>query len=835
MYCSEEQRAVVESEDQYVLLNGVAGAQKTSTLCLLCKKLYGRGKNVLIVTLVGSVTNEIRQRIEVYLGIAFVQQGNHFLGGGPDHFIEIANYDAMLHKQLSTHKDPFLLRYGDCFDEKAQLMYEKYVLTGKHREFYMNNGRCADVVMMDEFQDLQPRKARILTTILKNNGGLGGVAAGDCMQSIFEHAFEEDEKLPMAIWREELGAAYFTMTRCFRCPKAHVDVINALLEPYVPRYGAPPMIATNDDVAHRPLFFTCPQGAGNANADVIAKQVSRCVARLRDIEPTLAPADVAIIMSKSNNNAVFRQIERRLAAVYESWGHRDAIKVFETKGDGVVMPINWAKAEGKTVMLSIHGDKGKGHKVVFFLGLTEGAIPSKSRLYTEKELIDISLLNVAMTRSTRWLFVGIAREWPSRYVCTVPLDDLAVLSWRPDTYEGTPFEPMCTAINACYHDHMTADHQAPKFDNPKYITKRAVAPQKLMCEVKADISFMYEHPKHIVPFYPWCNANTVKFGTRCNNHVGDDVAAVFGTMGELMFQRYCCMRNGTMRNLADRFGFLLDDARVHYTLNEKLMNIVQDSMIHESLKNMSYMMFVGTYNQICSNHRNYISEKTLREIAEVTGGGRVRYVLPAAMRLINLKDDVRLFLDAGVENRAVPTKTFWNVAIADIMLYNRIRVPCLTKHIDHYTADLTDLHRNIESFFDIIKNVDITFHQEYRVTGVEKDPDVLDEMGLGDALFASYGIRGVSDFESANAICEIKCPVSAKYSNNWTLQPLLYHCLNVRHDKSIDEMNVVDLTNGMWYQFPNMDKINKKQVLKSVLTKLKYREEHIKVLLAQTV
>ena len=66
--------------------------------------------------------------------------------------IEIANYDAMLHKQLSVHKDPFLWRYGDCFEEKAQLLHEKYVSCGRHDALIMANNARADVLMMDEFQ-----------------------------------------------------------------------------------------------------------------------------------------------------------------------------------------------------------------------------------------------------------------------------------------------------------------------------------------------------------------------------------------------------------------------------------------------------------------------------------------------------------------------------------------------------------------------------------------------------------------------------------------------------------------------------------------------------------
>ena len=840
-YCSEEQRIIVESNDKYKLINGCAGSRKTDTLCRLCKKQYLSGKNVLIITLVGSVTNEIRERVEAYLCLVFAQQGNHFLGGGPGNFIEIANYDAMLHKQLSVHKDPFLLRYGDCFEEKTQILNEKYIRTEKHKNLYMINGVCADVVMMDEFQDLQPCKARILTSVLKLNRQMEGVAAGDGIQSIFEHAFEEGEKHPMEIWRDELDATYYQMTRCFRCPKAHVDLVNTILDPYKEAFKIPPMISPNDDIVHKPVLFSCPPSTKNHSSDVIAQQICKCIAKLKEIDPSVVPSDIAIIMAKSNNNSVFRQIESRLRKLYEKWGIYDAIKIFETKGDGVTMPINWSKASGKTVMLSVHGDKGKGHKVVFFLGLTDGTIPGKTRIYTDKELIDLSLINVGLTRSTRWLFVGFTRELPSRYLANVrdKLGEHAILNWDSRTYKGTMFEPLCLEMNKSYQDHLPAGDDAPFFDSPHYVTRRVIAPNKLMCDVKNDLSFMYEHPKQIVPFYPWCNVNVYRFGMKCSNNVKDELVPVHGVMGEMMFQRYYCKKQGRMQILAKEFGFLLDDTMVHYTANERLLNLVQDEMLNTEVKNgLSDMMFLGTLNRICASNKRYTmgAHKFRGEISAIMAGKKATFFLPVSMKQASIQDDVRMFLDANLDNHQIPSKTFWNMALLFIMLFERVRMPYLSRFMDYEGGSLCVLHANIAKFYEMIKDVEgIKFHEHYRVSGIERDPDVLHEMGMADQTYASYGIRGISDFESNRAIFEIKCPVGSKYSNSWTLQPLLYHCLNARSDKAVDEINVVDLTNGVWYQFPEMDKINKRHVIKSVLTKLKYRDDHAKVLLSQIV
>jgi superfamily I DNA/RNA helicase len=87
-----------------------------------------------------------------------------------------------------------------------------------------------------------------------------------------------------------------------------------------------------------------------------------------------------------------------------------------TDCDGGHNSLDWNKAKGKTKLLSIHGDKGRGHKVVFFVGLTEGSIPRDIFIYKSSELIPESLLNVGLSRSTKYLFVGINFEYPSRYI-----------------------------------------------------------------------------------------------------------------------------------------------------------------------------------------------------------------------------------------------------------------------------------------------------------------------------------------------------------------------------------------------------------------------------------
>ena len=837
MFCSEQQREIVGCEHRNVIINGCAGSRKTDTLVKKCLRLYAADKNILIVTLVGSVTNEIKERLEAALGTAFRRQGNHYLVEGATACIEIANYDAMLHKQLSVHKDPFLWRYGDCFEEKAALLHEKYVSCGKHKAFFMANNRKADVLMMDEFQDLHPLKARILTDVIKTHGDMIAFAAGDYVQSIFDHAFQPDEDHPMDIWRKELDAHQYHMSMCFRCPKAHVDLVNKGMAPYYAKYNVPPMQSTNDDTEHMPVIFLSPSGSRNHTADVVAKQVEKAIVALMEIDTDVRPSDIAIIMAKSNRNAVFKQLEYRLNHVYAARGHHDCVKLFETKGDGYTRPIDWNKAEGKTVLLSIHGDKGKGHKVVFFMGCTEGMIPNKTRLFTNKELIDVSLFNVALSRSTRWLFISMTREMPCRYVRDIGIEslrELSVLSWDKTTWRNDSFTKICSELNKCYEDILPEDDARPVFENPNYVKQKINAPDKFMVDVQSDVASMFEHPKQLAPKYPWCDVKSIQFGAPARYVVKDEHMSIFGVMGELMFQRHYCLQRGEMQKLQKEFGFLLDAKRVHYTNNDKLLNIVQDEQLNMAIKNnMGCIEYVAAVGSILSRYSNYIhlSTKLREEIAVVTVYTAPKFIVSDVLKRADLVETIRLFLSDTPSSELPPT-CFWDTAVIYNVLYDRIRCPSIYKAIGAFKHDLTPLMDNVDQFYHMIKALDLTFHKQYKLVAIENDPCTLQDMGLMESQHVALGIVGVSDFETDNATFEVKCPFSSGYNNQWTLQPLMYHCLNTDNRK-IEDINVIDLTNGCWYQYPKIDTINKKNAVKTVLLKLKHREEHIKALVGQ--
>lgn len=815
-------------EDHRIFINGVAGSRKTDTLIKLSYKLLSRGLNVLIITLVGSVTVEIRDRLQELIGATFVRTGSHYLLNHPENnaTVEIANYDAFIHKQLQVCGEKTLCQqYGDCFHEKVQILYDKYVADGTHNKFYMCNNTIADALFMDEFQDIEPLKARVLTDMINMSDStekMYAVAAGDFLQSIFDHAIQPDDLHPMDVWRKELSPRMFTLNKCFRCPRSHVGLANAVLAPYYTKYGLPEMVPHSTDDDHEPVIMLCPPFTQNNLSSIIAIQVRKVIDTLFDIDPDIFPADIAIIMGRTNANPVFKQLEYELSDLYLRRGFgSDAIKVFETRGDGYSMSIDWAKAQNRTVMLSIHGDKGKGHKVVFFLGCSEGCIPKDVRLFTEKSLVDESLMNVALTRSTRWLFIGVTQQKPSRFIRDVPdITKHAVLSWNPETWTRGWHHTVCQSMNDNVWTSVLHD-PTPQYPERFYLSTKIIAPDKFRIRVKDDIAHTFEHPKVLAPMYPWKHVEVTRFGHKIQSFsISDDQLPLWGTMCELIF------------SCDDFLSLLRQQQACVYTDNHTVLNVVQDEGLNRILMNdPSGMMYHVVLSRIVKDNHAGQAGAFFSELATHQAP---KFVVPSVLkRYLNVSHGN----DSDNDNDAVSGNTYWNLAIMYEMVFSPLRNPVIHKEFDRFKSndrfdkDVQKIKENAEAFKAILNEKIVNVHRSYSLHTIENDPNVLEEMGVIDRKSATLGIDGVSDFETEFGVYEIKAPVGQKFNNRWVIQPLMYSCMR---PETTREIGVIDLTNGVLYKYSKIDSnVNKKSIIKKVLTKFGHRHEHIARLLGK--
>jgi len=208
-FINSTQESIVMDDSRIILINGCAGSRKTDTLI---KKginyIVSHNKNILFLTFVSSVSNEIKNRIEETLNIQIPKIGssNHFLCDYNLNYIEIANIDAWIHKQINwiesniivnneikTNSEEFNKyiesKISEFKGKKAPINFSSRVLLLKNYtdiyKFYdvvLKNDKFTDVILIDEFQDTDIDKVELIIMLVKNNPKLYCVVAGDILQ-----------------------------------------------------------------------------------------------------------------------------------------------------------------------------------------------------------------------------------------------------------------------------------------------------------------------------------------------------------------------------------------------------------------------------------------------------------------------------------------------------------------------------------------------------------------------------------------------------------------------------------------------------------------------------
>ena len=508
-YISEEQKLIVESEAKYKLINGCAGSHKTDTLikCAILD-LKKNKRPILFLTLVGSVTFEIKSRLEKYLKIEINKWGysNHYVGHYRDIPVCISNYDAWVHLMLSQTRD--LSDIADVFSLKIDMLLEE---THGPISCILKTKAKVGLLIIDEAQDLRSKKMEIIVNMAKTNKNTDIFIAGDYLQTLFTEETSSLSSLDahaMNIFKRLENYAYFNLNKCMRCPKAHVDFNNLLMSKIQSKYGIPVMLSKSKNIIDKPLLFTHQKTSNNIKARENAEQVTAMIKTLMKLDCTVVPGDIAIIMGKSNGNEVFSQLQDTLPKMYKSIGKNpDLVNYMSTAGDGRHITLDWSQANGKTIMLSIHGDKGKGHRVVVLLGLTEYSIPKKHHLYTPNEIISESMLNVGLTRSTEYLFVGFTSGFPSRYLHAYheSLFNHAYCSWDSSVDVPEPYYSILSELRkSCLQP----------FWNGPYINEKVITGTKSKLEVREDLSKGFAQAQDFINFN-WNQMKTeVEFGSR---------------------------------------------------------------------------------------------------------------------------------------------------------------------------------------------------------------------------------------------------------------------------------------------------------------------------------
>jgi len=801
-FISKTQKEIVHSTDKYKLIQGCAGSNKTDTLikCAI-HDLHLNKRPLLFLTLVGSVTDEIKTRLETALKIQIDKQNtsNHFLGFWNEIPICISNFDAWVHLMLDAQKTQNLNSISECFTEKVDLLLDFVKNTEQGVTCWMKNNHEVGLLLVDEAQDLLSTKMEIITGLAKKSTQLDVYVAGDYLQTLYA----ETNSVHALYLFKQLYPTYFDLNTCMRCPQAHVNFNNFLLNDIQKKYGLPPMLSNNHNTVDKPLLFThLKTSNNNTNARINAEQVTTMIRVLMEKDPSLVPDDIAIIMAKSRNNEVFFQLEDTLTKLYESLGYvsKDSFNTkwvyyMSTYADGQHNTLDWKQAQGKTKMLSIHGDKGRGHKAVFFLGLTENSIPKETHIFKPSEIVSESLLNVGLTRSLKYLFVGFTSTYPSRYVQQKKkeLATWAYLAWNDATGLPEPYHSIVTA-NQQYQ------HQPPVW-NAKYKQNKSFKGNKLEIQVKEDLSKDFEQAKSVF-LHPWkkTEMKTV-FGELqvLKTPMQEDHFTIMGILCEILLMRKINKESMSV------FFSQSADANYVYTDDERFLSFMYD---------VKHKKTEPAFKEYLQKHHSFLEHNLELKTEIIQAFTNKTPVIHTLFQTETFKQNMMDFL-SDKDNRDLPTDCIWNVTLFWNQITQKMYRPAINSFFGFLNEDISVLHENLEKYMEIANLNDswVLSEQSFRIAGIPPPTTPTTE---------SVSLSGRYDFYDAlqNKLIEIKTSRKKDCSQEWIIQCLGYTLLMNVENIHVKTICIVNMLYGcLWeWTLPN-DLITLEEFAKEKMSK----------------
>jgi hypothetical protein len=818
-----------------LVVNGAAGSRKTDTAVKFTLHEISEGKTVMILTKVGSVTDETKTRLSQQGSMRFKRRGNHFFTSS----VEVANFDAMIDYQLRhvlKHEIP--KERGDSHTwklaEYERLLDESVLALGGRTIRSCYKSLPIDVLIIDEFQDFEPSVIRVIFKAVKLDTVMQLVTFGDVLQTIF-HAHGVH---PMTAIRHEFPreCTLIHSNIVWRCPLAHIEFVNAVHGKHLRAVGLPLLRSANSDTLNRPIVFA-HESLGSPTvigAYKLAQTVAECIKNLMMEQSNITPSDIAILMSSANRNVVFTELKKSLSNLYhKEFGYAPGMaKVFETIFEDQRVSIDWGEAKGKTVMLSIHGDKGKGHRVVFLLGYTEGSIPNKTRLFKADELIDQSLSYVSLTRSTEHLIIGCNALCPSRYLCRaideIESKNLAVLCWNKNTWATPLHQRICPILGG----------DVPNFDMSReryYLQNSINRPFRGIYTVTEIARDVIEHHSDLVD-----NWNPKVFTKRFGNYVAVGALAkkhpeVHGYMMQVILERELARLAGGdvwigyVKRYREQFK-----VNAYYTDDECELAFAHDLRLNQ--RSAADVILPKEIKAIYDSLRLPSRLKGLLNRLK----HKPTFVLPSALKTTDFVISLDIFIDGKRTIDDIPSHVFWNVAVGKMFIEGREWRPHLRNLINAYHDSLADIKANVVKFIQYLESKQIPLKSirsstKRNLLFAEDDPERLEAMGIKDRALYTMGITGIDDFSTDKMVFELKVPIDRKdISKTWIIQPLLYAALGdpFIHTKYFSQFAIVDITKGeiTSYHFPYKE-FPRKLILSRVLDKMNMLPEYVNSLL----
>ena len=353
MNFTQEQISIINSQEHYKSVLGVPGCGKTTVLC--AELILDNNMNKLCITRTNSVIEQINNKCNT-LNFKKINNSNHFHCNYLNNNIGISNIDSFIHYQLDifaknstyfTDNDINFYDFGVQYEWKKTTLL-KLIKNKNITTLYLKtidkydkiNKIEVNKLYIDEAQDMIPKEINLFIEILKNNKLIQCCVYGDTLQTL---SCESTKKYSILSFTKELNASEYNLSKCFRCPRSHVEFNNELFKSIRSndKYGTlPSLVHCNDNLKDKPFIFSQRGMSSNSNSESIYKSIKLIITEVLKNDTTIDISDVTIIVNRVNANNALPTINYYLNRDFNNKFH-----YFETNNESFTTPIDFNKVK----------------------------------------------------------------------------------------------------------------------------------------------------------------------------------------------------------------------------------------------------------------------------------------------------------------------------------------------------------------------------------------------------------------------------------------------------------------------------------------------------------
>jgi len=421
MILTDEQQIIVSAVGQSFRIIAGAGSGKTTTLTLFVKATIdahiAKDTEIVFITFTRLAAHDILTKVSKLI---------------PRSNIHCGTFHKIMFKFIAASgislPDPINL-YDGCMERNVEFVLQQM---RDRKESFVAHLRKFRLLVVDEFQDLDPHQFEFITLFRQINPTLQIIAIGDMAQNIYRFRGTSNEFLRRLLKDIVPDIETFYLRTNFRSTQSILKAVNTVFTEDIRNGHVQPMIYGSAEIGPKPRYYEANTTVGTGQyesfiVDVLApviytaKQSGKSVALLFPVIKCQSYEIVlALLTSRFGGKIDFHRIAKEDAT--------SAIVEFS---------YDPRKREAPVQLSTFHASKGLEWDIVALINvnddlyrLREGEVDDEG-FYTERT----NLLYVGMTRPREELY--IFGKGPRHRLFTDISDIMEITMW------GEPVPPSC--------------------------------------------------------------------------------------------------------------------------------------------------------------------------------------------------------------------------------------------------------------------------------------------------------------------------------------------------------------------------------------------------------